>query len=204
MRYNSCWSNVFPPSPLADSVTEADEMYQNAGEKGRKHDDPQDPPRRRANKVKGHGTWDHDRPPVAGVIGRESGQGRLQVCEHSDRETLQAFVESQTRAGCIVNTDEWQAYNHLPEHGRTLKQVCHQPGQREWARDEDGDGVREVHSNSMEGFWTGLRNFLRLFRGVNKEHLSHYLAVHEWVSNLKWVTADFLRAMMWRFTFQPT
>lgn len=56
----------------------------------------------------------------------------------------------------------------------------------------------------MEGFWTGLRNFLRLFRGVNKEHLSRCLAVDEWVSNLKRVTADFLRAMMWRFTFQPT
>ena len=82
--------------------------------------------------------------------------------------------------------------------------VQHQPGQREWARDEDGDGVREVHSNSMEGFWTGLRNFLRLFRGVNKEHLSHYVAVHEWVCNLKRVTADFLRAMMWRFTYQST
>ena len=64
--------------------------------------------------------------------------------------------------------------------------------------------MREVHTNSIEGFWTGLRNFLRLFRGLNKEQLSHYIAVHEWASNLKRVTANFLRAMMWRFTFQPT
>jgi hypothetical protein len=55
-------------------------MYQNAGEKGRKHADPDDPPRRRANKVKGHGTWDNDRPPIAGVVGRESGKIRLGVC----------------------------------------------------------------------------------------------------------------------------
>ena len=34
---------------------------------------------------------------------------------------------------------------------------------KEWARD-DGDGIREVHSNTIEGTWTGLKNFLRPFR----------------------------------------
>jgi hypothetical protein len=41
----------------------------------------------------------------------------------------------------------------------------------EWARDDDGDGIREVHVNKLEGLWTGFRNFLRLFRGVNKVYL---------------------------------
>ncbi len=36
---------------LPDAVTEADEMYQNAGEKGQKHADPADPPRRRGRSV---------------------------------------------------------------------------------------------------------------------------------------------------------
>ena len=71
-------------------------MYQNAGEKGVKHEDPDDLPRRRANKVKGHGTWDNDRPPIAGVMGRESGEMRLGVCPHSDRQTLQPFVAART------------------------------------------------------------------------------------------------------------
>ena len=118
-------------------MTEADEMYQNAGEKGVKHADPEDPPRRRANKVKGHGTWDNDRPPVAGVVGRESGEIRLEVCHHSDRETLQPFVEERTPDTATVYTDDWQAYNHLPESGRVHASVCHTPGQREWARDDD-------------------------------------------------------------------
>jgi hypothetical protein len=42
-----------PRSPLPDTKTEADEMYQNSGEKGDKHDDIDDPPRRRANKKRG-------------------------------------------------------------------------------------------------------------------------------------------------------
>lgn len=37
---------------LPDLATESDEMYQNAGEKGILHSDPEDPPRRRANKKK--------------------------------------------------------------------------------------------------------------------------------------------------------
>ena len=45
-------------SPLRDKVMEVDEMYQNAGEKGIKHSDPNDPPRCRGNKARGHGTWD--------------------------------------------------------------------------------------------------------------------------------------------------
>ena len=192
-----------PQTKLTDRVVEADELYQNAGEKGDKHDDPDDPPRRRANQRRGHGTWDNDRPPVAGVVRRKSGQIRLQVCRHSDRETLQSFVEAKTRKDCTVNSDEWQAYNHVPETGRTLKQVCHTPGRRQWARDEDGDQIREVHNNTMEGIWTGLRNFLRPFRGVHKMHLHHYVAVFEWIHNFKVATIQFLRAIMCHFTLKP-
>ena len=35
---------------------EADELFQNAGEKGQRHNDPNDPPRRRANKKRGTAT----------------------------------------------------------------------------------------------------------------------------------------------------
>ena len=199
------WPAGFPPlSRLSDTVTEADELYQNAGEKGRKHADDADPPRRRANHARGHGTWDTDRPPIAGVVGRSSGQIRLQVCAHSDRATLQPFVERRTRDDATVNTDEWSAYSHLSETGRYHQTVCHTPGHREWARDDDGDGIREVHTNTIEGIWTGLRNFLRPFRGVSKWFLDQYSAMFEWAHNLKRVTVDFLRAMMIPFTSEPT
>ena len=44
------------------------------GKKGVPHRDPDDPPRRRANALPGHGTWANDRPPVCGTVGRESGR----------------------------------------------------------------------------------------------------------------------------------
>jgi transposase-like protein len=189
---------------LSDPVTEADEMYQNAGEKGEKHSDPADPPRRRANKARGHGTWDNDRPPVLGIVGRTTGHIRLTVCHNSQRETLQPKTEAATRSDATVYTDEWSAYDRLPETGRQHASVCHTPGKREWARDDDGDGIREVHCNTMEGIWTGLRNFLRSFRGVHKKYLAQYVAIFEWAHNLKEATLDYLRRLMGCFTPEPT
>jgi len=189
---------------LSDRVTEADELYQNAGEKGRKHADPCDPPRRRANKARGHGTWASDRPPIVGMVGRHSGHIRLRLCKHADRATLEPLVVAHTRPDAIVNTDQWAPYQHLAATGRRHQTVCHTPGQREWARDDDGDGIREVHNNTMEGIWSGCRNFLRLFRGVSKWFLAGYIAVFEGAHNLKWVTPTLLYAMMTPSTTQPT
>jgi transposase-like protein len=83
----------------------------------------------------------------------------------------------------------------LSEAQRKHVTVCHGQGKRVWARDEHGDGIREVHNNTIEGLWTGLRNFLRPFRGANKIYLHQYLAAHEWAHNLKEVTLDFVRIL---------
>ena len=139
---------------------------------------------------------DNDRPPVIGVVGRESGELRLDVVEHSDQDTLDELVVNTTKSNTLVNTDEWAGYDRLPAKGRRRVAVCHTPGKREWARDDDGDGVREVHNNTMEGLWTGLRNYLRPFRGVNKWFLGQYVAMFEWSYNIKEATSDFLRALL--------
>jgi transposase-like protein len=180
--------------PLDDPVVEADELYQNAGEKGIPHRDPLDPPRRRANPVPGHGSWDHDRPPVCGVVGRDSGRLLLGVEHHADGPTLQAGVRRATWPKTTVNTDEWPGYSSLAGIGRRHVTVCHAAG--EWARDDDGDGIREVHTNTSEGIWTGLRNFLRPFRGVNKFYLHQYVVIFQWGYNLKEVTGRFIRALL--------
>ena len=195
-RYQDQAKSNLDRKPLEDTEVEADEMYQNAGEKGVPHEDPEDPPRRRANKIKGHGTMDNDRPPVVGIVGRESGKLQLEVVDHADQKTLEPLVVNTTKPGTMVYTDEWNGYNHLPELGRGHATVCHTPGHREWARDDDGDGVREVHNNTTEGLWTGVRNFLRNFRGVNKWFLSQYIAIFEWSNNMKTITIDVLRAIL--------
>ena len=145
------------------------------GKKGVKHANPDDPPRRRALKIKGHGTYANDLVPVVATLGRQTKGLRFQVVARTDGATLEALVERWTRRHASVNTDEWLSYNHLPRPHPTVKHRL-----KEWARDDDGDGIREVHVNGLEGRWLSVRNFLRPFRGVHKAYLSHYLALCVW------------------------
>jgi transposase len=157
------------------------------GKKGIPHPDKTDPPRRRANKRKGHGTYENDRPPIVGSIGRTSGQVRLRVVHHTNQQTLSKHVHQFTSTEANVYTDEWPGYRKIQRLHAT---VCH--GQKEWARDDDGDGIREVHTNTTEGLWTTVRNFLRPFRGVAKKFLAGYVAICEFKINLKRIDPHFI------------
>ena len=165
--------------------------FRTRGKKGDEHFDRTDPPRRRANKRRGRGTYANDRPPVLGTVGRETGQVRLRVVNDTRGHTLQAHVHQFTSDGTHVYTDEYDSYNRVERPHST---VAH--GHHEWARDDDGDGVREVHTNTAEGMWTGLRIFLRPFRGVHKRYLSGYVAIHEFRVNLKVLSVGFVAALV--------
>ncbi len=67
--------------------------------------------------------------------------------------------------------------------GYAHRTVCHAAG--EFARDEDGDGFCEVHVNTIEGFWSLLRSWLRPHRGVSQEKLPLYLGFFEFVHNVR-------------------
>lgn len=128
---------------------------------------------------------------MVGTIGRQSGRCRLRVREHTDGATLRAHVHHYTRSQARCYTDEWQGYEGLH---RLHPTVCH--GQKEWARDDDGDGVREVHINTIEGLWTAVRNFLRPFRGVHKKYLKYYLAMCEHRLNRKRISPAFIAGLV--------
>ena len=115
----------------------------------------------------------------------------MRVVKRTDAVTLRQHVQSFTCADADVNTDEWIGYTKLAR-----KHVIVSHGLKEWARDDDGDGVREVHVNTMEGTWTTVRNFLRPFRGVHKRHLAGYIAVCEFSINLKRIAPNFIAALV--------
>ena len=161
------------------------------GKKGVEHFQTLDPPRCRANKRRGRGTFANDRPPVLGTIGRQSGQVRLRVVLDTKSVTLRQHVEPFTSEGTHVYTDEYDSYNRVERRHSTVAHGAH-----EWARDDDGDGRREVHTNTLEGMWAGLRTFLRPFRGVSKHWLSGYVAIHEFAVNLKRISVAFIAALV--------
>lgn len=106
------------------------------------------------------------------------------------------FILSHTGDDATVYTDEWIGYRRLPDFGRNHDTVVHLPGQRVWAIDRDGDGIREVHNNTLEGLWSGLRTFLRPFRGISKYFLHQYVAVFNWAYNLKTNVPSGLRVLV--------
>jgi transposase-like protein len=172
--------------------------FRTRGKKGVEHFDPLDPPRCRANKRRGRGTFANDRPPVVGTIGRDSGQVRLRVVADTKQMTLCKHVQRFTQPGTQVYTDEYDSYNTVD---RPRSMVAH--GHKEWARDDNGDGIREVHTNTTEGMWSGLRTFLRVFRGVSKHFLSGYVAIHEFRVNLKRVSVSFIASLVRAHYFYP-
>ena len=116
---------------------------------------------------------------------------RLRVVHHTDGRTLKRHVVRFPTSTARVNTDEWQGYTRLAREHVTVNH-----GRQEWARDEDDDGIREVHTNTAEGMWTGLRNFLRPFRGVHKKHLAGYVAMHEHAGNLKKISPALISTLV--------
>src|SRR5947207_15898049 len=98
------------------------------GKKGTEHFDLADPPRSRANKRRGRGTFANDRPPILGTLGRVSGQVRLRVVLDTQQITLRAQVERFTGTGTHVYTDEYGSYATIRRPHTT---VCH--AAREWA-----------------------------------------------------------------------
>jgi transposase-like protein len=155
------------------------------------HFDPLDPPRCRANKRRGRGTFANDRPPVLGTIGRQSGQVRLRMVKDTKAVTLRQHVERFTGEDTQVYTDEYDSYNSIERQRSTVAHGVH-----EWARDDDGDGIREVHTNTIEGMSAGLRTFLRPFRGVSKHFLRGYVAIHEFAVNLKRISVLFIASLV--------
>src|SRR5512135_3304207 len=120
------------------------------GKKGIAHDDPDDPPRRRANSRRGHGTFETDRPPIAGVVGREWGEVRVEVIESASAGALNPVTADACLGETTVNTDEWNGYNRVGKRpGRVHRTVDHSGPRCTWAIDADGDGVREVHCNTL-------------------------------------------------------
>ena len=97
--------------------------------------------------------------------------------------TIRPVIEATVAKGALAHTDECDVYARLEEWGYRHKTVCHARG--EYARDDDGDGFREVHVNTAEGLWSLPRSWLRPRRGVSQEKPPAYLAFLQLVHNAR-------------------
>jgi transposase len=132
--------------------------------------------------AKGRGTLEKEKPPIFGMIQR-CGSVVIKMLENVKQETIYPLIEKTIVSDSFVYTDEYNIYSKLNDLGYKHKTVCH--SNNEYARDEDGDGFHEVHSNTIEGFWSLLRSWLRPHRGISQERLPLYLGFFEFVHNVR-------------------
>ena len=166
------------------------------GKKSTPHRDKHDPPRRRANKRKGIGTFENDRPPIISIISRATQECRYWVLDRTNQNICRQLIDESVPQEATVwfYTDGSTAYL-----GSYTRHASVNHSKEEWARDDDGDGRREVHCNSCQGRGAALRTFLRPFRGVHKNNLFLYVAVFEAGTNAKRISP----ALVQRLCFNP-
>jgi transposase len=123
-----------------------------------------------------------EKPPVLGLIQR-GGAVILHMLPNVQQATIKPIITQAVAPGTLINTDEYDIYARLPAWGYGHKTVCHAHG--EYARDEDGDGFCEVHVNTIEGFWSLLRSWLRPHRGISQDKLPLYLGFFQFVHNAR-------------------
>ena len=107
----------------------------------------------------------------------------IRMLENVKQVTIGPLIARTIAKGALIYTDEYDIYSRLVEWGYDHETVCHAAG--EYARDDDGDGFCEVHVNTMEGFWSLLRSWLRPHRGISQEKRSLYLGFFEFVHNVR-------------------
>lgn len=141
-----------------------------------------EPRRNRLRGQPGRGTLEKEKPPIFGMIQR-GGEVVIRMLANVQIATIGPLVRETIEEGSLVYTDEYNIYNRLCEWGYGHLSVNH--GSGEFARDDDGDGFCEVHVNTIEGFWSLLRSWLRPHRGISQEKLPLYLGFFEFVHNIR-------------------
>ena len=110
------------------------------------------------------------------------------------QKTIKPIITGAVAPGALIHTDEYGIYARLEEWGYEHKTVCH--GRGEYARDEDDDGFCEVHVNTIEGFWSLLRSWLRPHRGISQDKLPGYLGFFQIVHNARRRGRTLLEALL--------
>ena len=123
-----------------------------------------------------------DKPPILGLIQR-GGQVVLRMLANMRQTTIKPVITDAIAPGTLVHTDEYGVYARLDAWGFRHRTVCH--GRGGYARGEDGDGFCVVHVNTVEGFWSLLRSWLRPHRGLSQDKLPLHLGFFQFVHNAR-------------------
>ena len=123
-----------------------------------------------------------EKPPIFGMLQR-GGEVVIRMLGDVKQVTIGPLIERTIAKGILLYTDKDDICIRQVEWGYDHETVCH--GKGEYARDDKGNGFCEVQVNTLEGFWSLLRSWLRPHRGILQESLPLYLGFFEFVHNVR-------------------
>jgi transposase len=111
----------------------------------------------------GRGT---DKTPVVGMVQRK-GQVRAFVAADVKADTLRGLIKEHVLPRTTVFTDEFKSYNGIGARGYTHQRINHS---------ENIYVSGEVHTNTIEGFWSLIKTGIRgVYHSVGRHYLQTYL-----------------------------
>ena len=116
---------------------------------------------------------------------QRNGEVVIKMLPNVQQITIHPIILDTVQSGSVIYTDEYDIYCRLPKLNMNYQHKTVNHGNGEYARDEDGDGFHEVHVNTIEGFGSLLRSWLRPHRGVSQAKLPFYLGFFQFIHNVR-------------------
>jgi len=117
----------------------------------------------RSEGTRGRGT---KKTPVVGMVQRK-GQVRAFVAADVKSDTLRGLIKEHVLPKSTVFTDTFRSYNGLDARGYTHERINHSEGVYV---------VGEVHTNTIEGFWSLIKRGIGgVYHSVGRHYLQTYL-----------------------------
>jgi len=132
-----------------EGTTEIDEAYVGGSESNRHTKD---------KKL----TGEKPKTVVLGMVNRETKQVKAMKVPTAEKDFLLPKINLNVRRGSTIVTDTYHAYKDL-KNNFTHKSVKHSAS--EYVRNEidyDGRVAFQVHTNTIEGFWSQVNNHIRV------------------------------------------
>ncbi len=120
-------------------------------------------PRYRHTQKAGRGT---KKTPVVGVVQR-GGKVAALVTKDASRASIMPIIEERVMPKSMIYTDEWRPYDTLTRKGYKHRRIAHS---------EKVYVVGNIHTNTIEGFWSLLKRGIQgVYHSVSAKHLQSYV-----------------------------
>lgn len=116
--------------------------------------------------------------------------------ERRDSATLLPLIHKHIKEKSVIFSDEWKAYTRLQEGDFRHYTVCHKRVFVNVVVSEEGEEIR-VNTNSIEGFWSQIKNRIKALYGTSEELQPSYFYEMVFRNNMR-VTGRDLHSEFWR------